>query len=61
MADHNDLGNLGEERAQAFLRQKGYDIKETNWVTGKLEIDIIALKDNTLVIVEVKTRSTEFF
>ncbi|MBP1637431.1 MAG: hypothetical protein H6Q18_220 [Bacteroidetes bacterium] len=61
MAEHNDLGNLGEERAQAYLRQKGYKIRETNWFAGKLEIDIIAEKDDWLVIVEVKTRSTEFF
>ena len=31
MAEHNDLGNLGEERAQAFLRENGYKIKEINW------------------------------
>lgn len=61
MAEHNDLGNLGEERAQAFLREKGYKIKEINWVTGKLELDIVAEKDDMLIIVEVKTRSTEFF
>ena len=61
MAEHNDLGNIGEERAQAFLRNKGYKIRETNWVAGKLELDIVAEKDEMLVIVEVKTRSTGFF
>jgi len=61
MAEHNDLGNLGEERAQAFLKSKGYAIKHTNWVVGKLELDIVAEKDGWLVVVEVKTRSTETF
>lgn len=61
MAEHNELGNLGEERAQAYLRNKGYHILQTNWHIGKLELDIIAKKDDWLVIVEVKTRSTETF
>ncbi|MDO9152479.1 MAG: YraN family protein [Paludibacter sp.] len=61
MADHNDLGNEGELRAQAYLREKGYKILKTNWVSGKLELDIVAEKDNILVIVEVKTRSTDTF
>ena len=61
MAQHNDLGNLGEERAQAYLSSKGYKILHTNWVVGKLELDIVAEKDGWLVVVEVKTRSTETF
>ena len=61
MAEHNDLGNLGEERAQAYLRSKGYNIKQTNWTSGKLELDIVAEKDGWLVVVEVKTRSTDTF
>lgn len=61
MAEHNELGNEGELRAQAYLRDKGYVIKHTNWVTGKLELDIVAEKDGMLIVVEVKTRSTETF
>lgn len=61
MADHNDLGNLGEERAQAYLREKGYKIRHFNWVCGKLELDIVAEYNGWLVVVEVKTRSTETF
>jgi len=58
MAEHNELGKLGEELAVDFLQQNGYDILETNWVFQKAEIDIIAQKENILAIVEVKTRST---
>ena len=61
MAEHNELGNLGEEYARAYLRNKGYIILQSNWHFGKLELDIIARKDNWLVIIEVKTRSTETF
>ena len=58
MAAHNELGKLGEEMAVAFLEKAGYIILETNWTFQKAEVDIIAQKDNILVIVEVKTRSS---
>lgn len=61
MADHNELGKLGEELAIEFLQKKGYDILETNWVFQKAEIDIIALKENVLAVVEVKTRTSVDF
>lgn len=58
MADHNELGKLGEELAVEFLQKNGYVILETNWTFQKAEIDIIAQKENILAIVEVKTRSS---
>ena len=58
MAEHNDLGKLGEEMAVEFLQKNGYEILETNWTFQKAEIDIIAKKENTLAIIEVKTRSS---
>ncbi|SHF98018.1 putative endonuclease [Flavobacterium segetis] len=58
MAEHNELGKLGEEMAVEFLKKEGYIILETNWTFQKAEIDIIAKKENTLAIVEVKTRSS---
>ena len=58
MADHNDLGKLGEEMAVEFLQKNGYKILETNWTFQKAEVDIIAKKENTLAIIEVKTRSS---
>jgi putative endonuclease len=58
MASHNELGKFGEELAVDFLQQNGYEILETNWTFQKAEIDIIAQKENTLAIVEVKTRSS---
>jgi putative endonuclease len=57
MAEHNDLGKFGEELAVDFLQKNGYAILETNWTFQKAEIDIIAQKENTLAIIEVKTRS----
>ncbi|AIG29010.1 YraN family protein [Flavobacterium psychrophilum] len=58
MAEHNDLGKFGEDLSVEFLQKKGYSILETNWTFQKAEIDIIAQKENILVIVEVKTRSS---
>lgn len=58
MAQHNDLGKLGEELAENYLVKNGYKILETNWTFQKAEIDIIAQKENVLAIVEVKTRSS---
>ncbi len=61
MAEHNELGKLGEELAADFLQKNGYDIIETNFVFQKAEIDIIAQKGNILAVVEVKTRSSVDF
>lgn len=58
MAEHNDLGKLGEELAVDFLEKNGYEILEKNWTFQKAEVDIIALKAEVLAVVEVKTRSS---
>ncbi|WP_413999663.1 YraN family protein [Flavobacterium sp. W1B] len=58
MAEHNELGKLGEELAVEFLQKNGYTILETNWTFQKAEIDILAKKDTILAVVEVKTRSS---
>ena len=61
MAEHNDLGKLGEQLAIEHLRSKGYQILETNYRFLKAEVDIIALREEILAVVEVKTRSTKVF
>ncbi|MBW6491255.1 MAG: YraN family protein [Lentimicrobium sp.] len=58
MAEHNDLGTIGEDIAVKHLHDNGYIILSTNWRFGKDEIDIIAEKGDFLVIVEVKTRAS---
>lgn len=58
MAEHNDLGKLGEEMAVEFLQKNGYEILETNWTFQKAEVDIIAQKETVLAVIEVKTRSS---
>lgn len=61
MASHLETGKTGEEAARVFLEKKGLQILETNWRSGRAELDIIARQGGVLVFVEVKTRSTAFF
>lgn len=60
MAEHNELGEKGEELATLFLKKKGYKILCRNYRFKKLEIDIIAKDQDDLVIVEVKTRASRY-
>lgn len=51
------IGNFGERIAVRYLRLHGYTVKERNWRSGHMEIDIIAANFKTLAFVEVKTRT----
>lgn len=56
MATHNILGQAGETAAADYLIKNGYLILHRNWRKNHLELDIVASKNDELVIVEVKTR-----
>lgn len=53
-----EIGKKGEEIAVEYLISKGYKIRERNWSSNHKEIDIIATKDDCLVIIEVKARAS---
>jgi putative endonuclease len=61
MAEHYNRGISGERLAVEYLISKGYRILAQNFRYLKAEVDIIAQKDNYLVAVEVKTRSSIAF
>jgi len=61
MMEKKALGKKGEEKALRFLKKKGYRIIEKNYVCKLGEMDIIAKEKDTLVFVEVKTRTTTEF
>lgn len=61
MADHNELGKEAENLAAEYLIKNGYKILVRNFRFKKNEVDIIAEKDNQIIVVEVKARSTDFF
>ena len=58
MEQKHILGDKGERIAKDYLIEKNYLIIEKNWRHLKAEIDLIAQKDNIIVFVEVKTRSS---
>lgn len=60
MAIHNIIGQKGEEIAASYLIEEGYKLLERNWRFKKIELDIIARKNNLIIVVEVKTRTSRF-
>ena len=51
------IGRQGEQIAMAYLRNRGFLICDTNWRSGRYEIDIVAQKGGLTHFIEVKTRS----
>lgn len=61
MASANELGKLGETWARNYFLTQHYEILEQNWTFDRAEVDLIVYQDQTLIFVEVKTRSTVAF
>lgn len=58
---NDPLGKLGEDFAATFLSTRGYKILQRNFRSYFGEVDIVAIKDNSLIFVEVKTRFSKKF
>ena len=54
-----ELGRKGEEIAAEFLEESGYQILKRNYMIGHSDIDILAQKNNSLVFIEVRTKSKD--
>jgi len=61
MAKHIEIGNKGESIAADWLQKMGYQLIDRNWRYSHLEIDIVAMQEQTLHFIEVKTRSNNDF
>jgi putative endonuclease len=61
MQNNKNIGSKGEDIACEYLLSKGYKILNRNWIFNHKEVDVVAVKDNELVFVEMKTRNTDFF
>src|SRR5689334_920671 len=61
MAQHNTFGTEAENMAAKWLTGNGYQIIHRNWRYSHYEIDIIAMKDDTLHFIEVKARNDSQF
>lgn len=59
MARHNQIGKLGEEEAVRYLLSRNFKILDRNFRYDAAEVDIIAKKDNLILFIEVKTRSSK--
>ena len=58
MAEHLITGADGEQLACQWLQERGFAIIHRNWRHGHDELDIVARDGRFLVVVEVKTRSS---
>ncbi|GAA3904559.1 YraN family protein [Microbacterium invictum] len=61
MASKDERGRQGEQRAADHLQARGFRLLDRNWRCTQGEIDIVAARGGDLVVVEVKTRRTEWF
>ncbi len=57
----NFSGSLGEEVALSWLERSGYEILAKNWRTKYFEVDLVVKKDDLVGLIEVKTRSSDYF
>ena len=55
MAERNNTGKEGESEARAYLEKQGYQILHTNWHFHHYELDLVAVYEGELIVVEVKT------
>lgn len=58
---HLDLGRSGERAAADFLARRGYEVVGAGFAARRGEIDLLCRHGDTLVVVEVKTRTSEAF
>lgn len=59
MSDKIETGAIGENLAAEFLTKKGFEVVERNYRSKRAEVDLIVKRDNWLIFVEVKTRSSD--
>lgn len=55
MAEHNEIGKIGEKISRTFLMKHSFNVHDTNYRTKFGEIDIVAEKDGILRFIEVKS------
>lgn len=61
MSDKIKTGNKGETLAAEFFQKKGFEIVARNYRYKKAEIDLIIKREDWVIFVEVKTRSSTAF
>ncbi len=56
MNNRQNTGKFGEDRAADYLEGRGFTILARNWRSGHYELDIVAVDDDGIHFVEVRTR-----
>jgi putative endonuclease len=59
--DPHELGRKGEDLAADHLTERGLVVLSRNWRCRDGELDIVATDGHTLVVCEVKTRTSDDF
>jgi putative endonuclease len=59
--DHLALGRRGEQAAAAFLARRGFRVIGRGFLARRGELDLVCRRGDRLVLVEVKTRTTDAF
>lgn len=59
--DHLALGRRGERAAAEFLGRRGYRVVGAGFLARRGEVDLVCRRGDRLVLVEVKTRSSDAF
>lgn len=56
MGRTQEIGSRAEAEAVDYLRSEGFLVCNTNWRSGRYELDIVAQKSDTIHFIEVKCR-----
>jgi putative endonuclease len=56
-----ELGRAGEKAAAHLLRAKGYEVVGAGFLARRGELDLVCRRGKELVVVEVKTRTSDAF
>jgi putative endonuclease len=59
--DRRQTGSLAENSAAAFLESQGFRIVARNFLRRVGELDIVARRDDILIVAEVRTRARDDF
>ena len=60
LSERQNIGAEGEQIASDYLESKGFKIIERNYRCKRGELDIIAMENDILVFVEIKTRKPDY-
>jgi putative endonuclease len=56
-----ELGKAGEKAAADLLRSRGYQVVGAGFLARRGELDLVCRRGKDLVVVEVKTRTSDAF